>query len=79
MAAQGLLATALTTVLWNYGLARVPASQAGVFVNLEPVVGAVLGLALFGDTLGPVALVGGALVRAATVVVTRTRPGTPAS
>ena len=79
VAAQGLLATALTTLLWNYGLARVPASQAGVFVNLEPVVGAVLGLLLFGDRLGPIAIVGGVLVLAAAVVVTRTTSGQPAS
>jgi drug/metabolite transporter (DMT)-like permease len=75
VAAQGLLATALTTLLWNWGLARVPASQAGVFVNLEPVVGAVLGLLLFGDRLGPIAIVGGLLVLGAAVVVTRTTSG----
>jgi drug/metabolite transporter (DMT)-like permease len=39
VAASGLLATTVTTYLWNWGLARVPASQAGVFLNLEPVVG----------------------------------------
>jgi drug/metabolite transporter (DMT)-like permease len=69
--AQGLLATALTTVLWNYGLARIPASQAGVFVNLEPVVGAVLGLVLFGDRLGILAAFGGVLVVGSAVAVTR--------
>jgi len=35
---QGLLATASTALLWNWGLKRVPASQAGIFVNLEPLV-----------------------------------------
>jgi len=49
----GLLATASTTLLWNWGLKRVPASQAGIFVNLEPLVGAILGVTIaareFGD------------------------------
>ena len=40
IAEQGLFATAATTVLWNWGLKRVPASQAGIFVNLEPLAGA---------------------------------------
>jgi drug/metabolite transporter (DMT)-like permease len=44
LAEQGLLATASTSVLWNWGLKRVPASQAGIFVNLEPLVGAILGV-----------------------------------
>lgn len=42
VAACGLMATTVTTYLWNWGLERVPASQAGVFINLEPVVGAIL-------------------------------------
>jgi drug/metabolite transporter (DMT)-like permease len=49
----------------------VPASQAGVFVNLEPVVGAILGVILLHDILGPYALIGGALVIAAAVYVAR--------
>ncbi len=39
VAEQALLGTASTTLLWNWGLNRVPASQAGMFVNLEPLVG----------------------------------------
>lgn len=62
VAEQGLLATASTTVLWNWGLKRVPASQAGIFVNLEPLVGAILGVSLLHEVLGRVALAGGALV-----------------
>ena len=62
LAWQGLLATTVTTYLWNWGLARVPASQAGVFVNLEPLVGAILGVMLLQEILGPYALIGGLLV-----------------
>ena len=69
VAASGLFATTVTTYLWNWGLARVPASQAGVFVNLEPVVGAILGVILLHDILGPYALIGGLLVVDAAVFV----------
>lgn len=62
IAEQGLLATACTTVLWNWGLKRVPASQAGVFVNLEPLVGAILGVSLLHEILGRMAIAGGALI-----------------
>lgn len=69
--AQGLLCTTAATLLWNWGLARVPASAAGVFVNLEPLVGALLGVALFGDVLGWAAVVGGALVVGSTLLLSR--------
>jgi drug/metabolite transporter (DMT)-like permease len=62
VAEQGLLATASTTFLWNWGLKRVPASQAGIFVNLEPLVGAILGVSLLHEVLGRMALAGGALI-----------------
>ncbi len=62
VAEQGLFATANTTLLWNWGLKRVPASQAGIFVNLEPLVGAILGVSLLHEVLGRMALVGGALI-----------------
>ena len=62
VAEQGLFATASTTVLWNWGLKRVPASQAGIFVNLEPLVGAILGVSVLHEDLGRMALAGGALI-----------------
>jgi drug/metabolite transporter (DMT)-like permease len=40
--AQGLLATTAAYGFWNWGLARVPAARAGVFLNLEPLVGTIL-------------------------------------
>ena len=61
-AAQGLLATAGAYLCWNWGLARVPASRAGVFLNLEPLVGSCLGVIVLHDTLGAMALVGGAMI-----------------
>jgi drug/metabolite transporter (DMT)-like permease len=74
VAAMGILATATTTLLWNWGLQQVPASQAGVFVNLEPVVGAILGVILFHEAMGVFAIVGGLLILGAAVVVSRRNP-----
>lgn len=61
-AAQGLLATAGAYLCWNWGLARVPASRAGVFLNLEPLVGSCLGVFILHETLGALALLGGAMI-----------------
>ncbi|HTS35034.1 MAG TPA: EamA family transporter [Candidatus Solibacter sp.] len=62
VAEQGFFATAGATVLWNWGLKRAPASQAGIFVNLEPLVGAILGVLLLHESLGKMAGAGGALI-----------------
>lgn len=61
-AAQGFLATAGAYLFWNWGLARVPASRAGVFLNLEPLVGSCLGVIILHETLGAMALLGGAMI-----------------
>ncbi|MEP6732754.1 MAG: EamA family transporter [bacterium] len=73
--ASGVVATAATTLLWNWGLTRVPASRAGIFLNLEPVVGVILGVALLHDHLGPLTILGGALIVGTAIVFTR-RPET---
>jgi len=67
VAEQGLLVTAGTTLLWNWGLQRVPASQAGIFVNMEPLVGAILGVFVLHEILGQMAIAGGALIIAGAV------------
>jgi drug/metabolite transporter (DMT)-like permease len=70
LAASGLLCTAATTLLWNWGLTQVPASQAGVLLNMEPLIGSLLGVFLLGDTLGPSARIGGALILLAAIAIT---------
>jgi drug/metabolite transporter (DMT)-like permease len=75
VAGSGLLCTAASTLLWNWGIHRVPASRAGVFLNIEPAVGAILGVELLGDRLGPGTWIGGALIIAAAVVLTTTGRG----
>jgi drug/metabolite transporter (DMT)-like permease len=73
--ASGLLCTAASTALWNWGIHHAPASRAGVFLNIEPAVGAILGVELLGDKLGPGAWAGGALIIVAAVVLTTTGHG----
>ncbi len=70
LAASGVLCTAVTTLLWNWGLHHVPASRAGVFLNIEPALGSWLGVQLLGDKLGPFAWFGGGLILAAAVTLT---------
>jgi drug/metabolite transporter (DMT)-like permease len=70
LAASGILCTATTTLLWNWGIHHVPASRAGVFLNIEPAVGSWLGVKLMGDKLGPFAWIGGALILAAAITLT---------
>jgi drug/metabolite transporter (DMT)-like permease len=72
-AASGILCTAFTTLLWNWGISKVPASRAAVFLNIEPMLGSLLGVELLGDRLGPGAWAGGALILAAALTLT-TRP-----
>jgi drug/metabolite transporter (DMT)-like permease len=70
LAVSGLLCTATTTLLWNWGIHHVPASRAGVFLNIEPALGSVLGVELLGERLGPYAWLGGALILAAAIALT---------
>jgi drug/metabolite transporter (DMT)-like permease len=70
LAASGLLCTASTTLLWNWGLTQVAASQAGVLLNMEPLIGSLLGVFVLGEALGPSARTGGALILAAALLIT---------
>jgi drug/metabolite transporter (DMT)-like permease len=68
VAAQGVLATALAYLLWNWGMAHMPAAKAGVFFNMEPLVGSILGVVVLGETLTSLSLLGGVI---SFIVVTR--------
>ena len=70
LAISGLACTATTTFLWNWGIHHVPASRAGVFLNIEPALGSYLGVRLLGEHLGPYAWMGGALILGAAIVLT---------
>ena len=74
IAALGLGCTAATFWLWNWGVARVEAARAGVLANIEPVVGTALGVTVLDERLGPLSLVGGALLVAAALLAARADP-----
>src|SRR5215467_1386528 len=54
--------TALGYVVWNWALARVPAPRAAIFLNVQPIVGALLGAVLLGEPFGVFTVAGGVLV-----------------
>lgn len=56
--ALALAGTVVSFWLFAYGQARVAAELAGAFVNLEPLVGALLGWVAFSDPVGPVQIFG---------------------
>ena len=70
LAISGVMCTATTTLLWNWGINHVPASRAGVFLNIEPALGSILGVELLGEKLGPYAWLGGALILGAAITLT---------
>jgi drug/metabolite transporter (DMT)-like permease len=78
--AQGALSTLFATAAWQYGLARVGSASAGVFINIEPMMGAVLGVMLFGDHLTAALVIGGLMIMAGsfTVVLGEKSEATPA-
>ena len=67
---SGVLCTSTSTLLWNWGMTQVPASQAGVLLNMEPLMGSILGVAVLHDYLGLSAWAGGALILAAAFTLT---------
>ena len=67
---SGVLCTSTSTLLWNWGMTQVPASQAGVLLNMEPLMGSLLGVLVLHDFLGPSAWAGGALILAAALTLT---------
>jgi drug/metabolite transporter (DMT)-like permease len=56
--------TLLPFTLFAFGQSRVPAEVAGAFLNLEPLIGAAAGVALFGDPAGTGQLIGGGAILA---------------
>jgi drug/metabolite transporter (DMT)-like permease len=56
--------TLLPFTLFAFGQSRVPAEVAGAFLNLEPLIGAAAGVALFGDPAGTGQLLGGGAILA---------------
>jgi O-acetylserine/cysteine efflux transporter len=57
-----LIGTVAPFTLFAYGQRQVTTEVAGAFLNLEPLVGAVVGVLAFGDPAGPRLLIGGAAI-----------------
>lgn len=79
VATQGILG-AIAHVWWYEGVHRVGASRAGIFMNLQPVVGVVLAWIMLGETIEPAEIVGGLAVLAGVGLTTQGggRPTPPA-
>lgn len=75
--ALGIPCTGLAYVLWNWGLSRIEASRAAVYVNLEPVVGAILGVMILDESIRLSALVGGSLILFAAFDISRCQVAGP--
>jgi drug/metabolite transporter (DMT)-like permease len=58
----GVVLTGLGFLVWNHALRWVPAPRAAVFLNLQPIVGALLGVWLLHEPLTPFTVAGGLLV-----------------
>ncbi|MDA8218233.1 MAG: DMT family transporter [Dehalococcoidales bacterium] len=58
----GLVASAVTFLLWNYALAKVDASEAAVYINLVPVVAVASSVVFLGESVTPAHVLGGLLV-----------------
>jgi drug/metabolite transporter (DMT)-like permease len=66
-----LIATVLPVVTFLAGLQRIGATNAAMLSTLEPVVTVLLSALLLGESLKPVTLLGGGLILAAVLLLTR--------
>ncbi|HUW12428.1 MAG TPA: EamA family transporter [Anaerolineae bacterium] len=73
-----LVATVLPVVTFLAGLERIGATNAAMLSTLEPVVTVLLGITLLGETLQPITLLGGGLILAAVLLLTRSELRRPA-
>ena len=73
--ALALIPTMIAISLFLAGLPRIGAARSSLLSTWEPVVTVLLAVVLFGDSLSPVQLAGGALILAAAVIVIQTRAG----
>jgi drug/metabolite transporter (DMT)-like permease len=58
----GVVITGLGYLVWNWALERVSAARAAIFLNLQPLVGTLLGVAWLGEVFTVFTAAGGALI-----------------
>lgn len=66
---QGVLSTLFATAAWQWGASRTSSASAGVFINLEPLFGATVGVLAFGDAITLALGIGGMLILAGSLIV----------
>ncbi|MCC6350708.1 MAG: EamA family transporter [Candidatus Eisenbacteria bacterium] len=75
--ALGIFSTLVPFSLFYAGLRSLPAAEAGVIATAEPLVVIVAAAVFLGERLGPMQIVGAALVLAAALLASRERPEVP--
>jgi len=70
VAVTGFFGSGIAYVLWNFGVARVPAARAGVYTNLAPVIALVVARLALDESVGARAVVGGTIVIAGALLAT---------
>lgn len=70
----GPLGSTLTYLYWVLALSKTDVSSAALTLFVQPVVGAVLGVLVFSEAMGPAKLAGAALIFVAVGLLTRRRP-----
>ncbi|WP_165945666.1 DMT family transporter [Micromonospora sp. KC606] len=71
--AAGLLGYAVSFLLFNYGLAAIPAGEAGMLLNLIPVFGVAVAMVSLGERLTPWEVTGAVTVVGSVLLFPRTR------
>jgi len=75
IAVLGLGCSAASSALWNWGLRHTAAGRAGLFLNIEPLTGAILGITVLGEPLNANIAIGGALILGSAAAATRRGAG----
>jgi len=57
-----VIITAIAYLVWNWALERVPAPRVAIFLTVQPITGALLGIVLLGDAFSAFTVLGGALI-----------------
>lgn len=70
----GVMGSGVAYALWNKGLKTIPASQAGIYVNLSPVIAVVFARALLGEAITLAHVLGGGMVILGAAMTTRQTP-----
>src|SRR4029078_4756367 len=70
----GVVMTGLGYLVWNWALERVSAARAAIYLNVQPLVGTLLGVVWLGDPFSPYTPVGGGLVIAGLSLALTGRP-----